>query len=784
MNVSVSQKNPNSIDLTAVKNIAADLKLNEKLVELLFLRGIDDEKALKRFLYPDESMFYDPFLMKGMSDAVRRIKQAIVNKEKVVIYGDYDADGVCSAAILALFLSSRNLDVFVHIPNRVGDGYGLNTERLERIIDEHIPDLIITCDCGISGANEVRVALDLGVDMIVTDHHEVSGEIPECVVVNPKQNDCGYPCKNLCGAGVALKVVEALSDREEMLGYSDLACVATIADLVPLTDENRLIVQFGLKRINERRNLGLSILFDTLDLKNVVSSDIAYKVAPRINAAGRMGDAYRAFELLTITDVGRLKQIVDEIERDNTDRKQMCDEMFDEAVGDLAYEDLVHNRAVVLSHPSWEKGITGILAARLASEYNRPAFIMVKSGDDVYKGTCRGIEGVNVHELLISCKDYLVEFGGHAQAAGFSIKYDRIEDFKKAVNEYLTDFPDELFLPKARYDMEIEVNDVKYDFVESLDLLEPTGNGNAKPLFRLDVDALKVAACKNNKSHISVTLDTGFQMFAFNYSKLSYQLLSPGTKTLVTELQTGSYGGKTIKGIIRCCSPSELYINDSVCDGYEYGLLKFLPNDKCKYSIYSESDINELTKSLYGTLVIASDRKTYDDYASEHAMPKVREFMYATTRNNFSRVIVAPSFTDGNLCFSNYDKIILLRAPLNNGIISYLNSVSKADIYVPGEPDDAYDLSLERSIFADCFEKIKANAGVPAASANGFYRHVVAAGSAELKQSQFIFCLQVFEELGFISIENNPFRITVNKGVRADLDTSKIYSLVKKRLSK
>lgn len=783
MNVSVSQKNSNKIDITAVKNIAADLGLNEKLVELLFLRGIDDEEALKRFLYPDVNAFYDPFLMKGMAEAVKRIETAIENKEKIVVYGDYDADGVCSAAILSLFLSSRGLDVYAHIPNRVGDGYGLNTERLSQIIDEHIPDLIITCDCGISGTEEVRFALDLGVDVIVTDHHEVSGDIPECIVVNPKQRDCNYPCKNLCGAGVALKVVEALSSREEMLLYLDLACVATIADLVPLTDENRLIVQLGLKRINERKNLGLSMLFDALDLKNVVSGDIAYKIAPRINAAGRMGDAYRAFELLTLTDAGRLLQIVDEIERDNADRKQMCDEMFDEAVGDLVYEDLVHNRAVILSHPSWEKGITGILAARLASEYNRPSFIMVKSCDDVYKGTCRSVEGVNVHELLMACKDYLVEFGGHAQAAGFSIKYDRIGEFKKAVNEYLADFPDELFLPKAQYDMRIDVKDVKYDFVESLDLLEPTGNGNAKPLFRMDVDSVKVAPCKNNKTHVSVTLDTGFQMFAFNYSKLSYQLLSPGVKTLVTELQTGTYGIKTIKGIIRCCSPSELFINDSACDCYEYGLLKYLPKDKCRYTVYNEADVDELVKPLYGTLVIAPDRKAYDEYAAKRSLPKVREYMYATTRNNFSRVIVAPALSDGNLCFSNYDKIIFLRAPLNNGIIAYLNSVTKAEIYIPNEPTNAYELSVERSVFADCFEKIKANAGVPAASVNGLYRHV-AASAPELKQSQFAFCLQVFEELGFITIDNNPFRVSVNRGVRADLDSSKIYSLVKERLLK
>lgn len=304
-------------------------------------------------------MFHDPFSMKGMHEAVERIEQAVNGKETVVIYGDYDADGVCAAAILALYLSCRGLEVYVHIPNRVGDGYGLNNDSLEKIISAHMPDLIITCDCGISGAEEVRFALELGVDMIITDHHEVSGEIPECIVVNPKQEDCGYPFNMLCGAGVALKLVEALGSRDEMLEYTDLACVATIADLVPLSDENRLIVQFGLERINKRRNLGLAMLFDELDLDTVTSGDIAYKAAPRINAAGRMGDAYRAFELLTVTDVGKIKNIIDEITEDNARRKEMCDEMYSEAVGDIAFENLIDNRAIVLSHPSWEKGITG-----------------------------------------------------------------------------------------------------------------------------------------------------------------------------------------------------------------------------------------------------------------------------------------------------------------------------------------------------------------------------------------------------------------------------------------
>ncbi|MFR6640511.1 MAG: single-stranded-DNA-specific exonuclease RecJ [Christensenellales bacterium] len=297
MNVDVVVKNEYPVDPDKVRSIADKLGLNEKFVELLFRRGVASEEDIKRFLYPDESMFYDPFLLKGMNEAVARLDAAIQNQEKIVVYGDYDADGVCAAAILSLFLSKKGLNVLVHIPNRIGEGYGLNVDSLGRIIESELPDLILTCDCGISGADEVKFATELGVDVIVTDHHEISGEIPDCTVVNPKQPDCNYPYDMLCGAGVALKLVEAMSDRKTMLEYADLACVATIADLVPLMDENRLIVQYGLKSLNECKNVGLKVMFDALKLGKITSGDVAFKVAPRINAAGRMGDAYRAFEL-------------------------------------------------------------------------------------------------------------------------------------------------------------------------------------------------------------------------------------------------------------------------------------------------------------------------------------------------------------------------------------------------------------------------------------------------------------------------------------------------------
>ena len=310
---------------------------------------INDIDQIEKFLYPNKENFYDPYLMKGMKEAVERIRTAIKNDEKVVVYGDYDADGVCATAILALYLSSQGLDVYAHIPNRVGEGYGLNNDSLDNIIEKIFPDLIITCDCGISCYDEVNHVMDLGVDIIVTDHHEIGEKIPECVVVNPKQEDCSYPYNMLCGAGVALKIVHALGGEAVMEDYLDLACVATIADLVPLLDENRLIVQLGLKQLAKGRNIGLRELFADLEIKVPTSSEIAYKIAPRINAAGRVGDAFRAFRMLTEKDVETVRDIIKEINQDNVKRKELCDEMYEEAVGDLAMEDMINSKAILLS---------------------------------------------------------------------------------------------------------------------------------------------------------------------------------------------------------------------------------------------------------------------------------------------------------------------------------------------------------------------------------------------------------------------------------------------------
>ncbi|MBQ8882339.1 MAG: single-stranded-DNA-specific exonuclease C-terminal domain-containing protein, partial [Clostridia bacterium] len=517
-------------------------------------------------------------------------------------------------------------------------------------------------------------------------------------------------------------------------------------------------------------------LFNSLKMENVTSGDIAYKIAPRINAAGRMGDAFRAFELLTSTDRVKIRKIVSEIEDDNGKRKALCDEMYDEAVGDLAFEDMVNSRAIVLSHPDWEKGITGIVAARIANEFKRPTFILVRSGE-TYKGTCRSVDGINIHELLSYCRDYLVEFGGHSQAAGFSILPENIEPFKVKANEFLSDYADEYFLPKVCYDVEIEEHEATYNFVSALELLEPFGNGNPKPLFKMVIENAKVSPCKNNQNHISVILNGGMQFFAFNYSRLSYQLISQGKKEIVTELQLSNFGGRSVKGMIKTVAPENLYINDSVARGYNYSLLRYAPTKKAKYSHIKWEELGDFMDKLYGNLFVAFSRNTYEKFINSFGKPLFNEYIYATNINNYSRIIVAPEFTD-NLLLSNFENIVFLDAPLNEGIISYINSQTKANVYLCGEVENSYDLSVEREVFAKYFELIKRNQKTNYSNILSYFNYLNKDGDLSLNQLNF--CLSVFEELKFISITRMPFSVSVNTGVRADLASSTIYKTVER----
>lgn len=787
MNVTLKRRSSREIVATEISTLADKLSLHPKIVEVLISRGIDSEDEIRKFLEPDVNNFCDPFSMKGMKAAVKRLEAAIDGDETVVVYGDYDADGICAAAILSLYLRSRGLNVYTHIPNRIGDGYGLSVSSLEKIIESVCPDLILTCDCGISGYAEVEYAFDLGVDMIVTDHHEVSDKIPECIVVNPKQSDCDYPCKFLCGAGVALKLVEAMGGRETMGEYLDLACVATIADLVPLLGENRLIVQLGLKTLSEGKNVGLMRLLRNQSLgRGITSSDIAFKIAPRINAAGRIGDAYRAFEMLISDDVDEIEKIIDEINEANGKRKLACDKFYDEAVEDLKYEDLVNSRCIVLSHPEWEKGITGIVAARLTGDFKRPSFIMVPSGDGYFKGTCRSIEGINIYEALSAVSDILVEFGGHSQAAGFSIEEKNVPEFKRRISEYLLSFDIDLFLPNCVYDVEMAPEGIDLSFIKELDKLEPTGNSFTRPLFKITASDLSVALCKSNINHTTITTKSGLQIFAFNFYNRLHYAMGEGNKEMIVELQVNSFGGREYpRGILREIAPDNLYINNETARAVYVNYSEFcMEEDGAVYSEYAKADLASLVgSSPFGTLVVAFDRLNYDEFVSQCGSCGVVifDYMFPSVKNNYSRLIVAPDFKS-DIMLSSYDRIIFMDKPITDGLIAFLNKNTKAEIFVPKEDGRARfigGLDVSRLTLGKYYDYIRKNSDIYASNMFSYMKSMKNRIS-EIDLSELTLAIRTFSELGLIREESGKYRLSIVKGEKRELSQSKILQQVER----
>lgn len=775
MNMTTQKINDIVPNEKTVDDLAIKLGLNKKLVELLILRGYDNVDAINVFLHPDPNSFYDPHTMLGMDECCCRIEQAIENKEKIVVYGDYDADGICAAAILSLYLSSRGIDVYTHIPDRIGEGYGLTVESVERIIENATPDLILTCDCGISAIEEVELAKDLGVDIIITDHHEVGDKLPDCVVVNPHQHNCKYPFKELCGAGVALKIVQALGGIEASSEYYDLAAIATVADLVKMTDENRLIVQLGLSQMSKSRNFGVVALVDELKLKTVTSTDVAFKIAPRINAAGRMGSAYRAFELFTSNDPIVVAQRLNEIIEANNERKALCDELYTQAVSLLRDEDLITRRAIIITNDKWEKGITGILAARLVGEFKRPVFVLVKNNDE-YKGTCRSIDGINIYELLSRNADILKEFGGHNQAAGFTILPQYIDDFKARIYAELDKSDVNLFIPTIKYDLELNEQDVTKDLALSLELLEPTGNnGNPRPLFMTRSTSLSATPLKANANHTLLKTSGGMQLFAYNSYQLNTYYNGDAVRELVYELSDGGYAPRLY---LRGCAVEKLSVNDALAKGGYLRMLNYPQAEDVEYTEYDDSEFSELIDNKFGILIIAGSKSTYERIVALNCSNIVLHEIFAETATNvYTRLMVSPDLNK-DFMLENYSKIVFVDYPPSMNVIGYINRRTKARVYIPkiDNRSQLFDgVKSDRKVFGEYYNAIRAHADIKASNVFSYFK-ALHGRARTVELPQFVACLSVFTQLKLVSFV--PDKGVAIKNEPCALDNSEIYKTI------
>ncbi len=480
----------NSADKTEILALADSLNISHVLADLLLQRNVTNFNEAKYFFRPSLEDLHDPFLMRDMEKASKRVIKAITENEKITVYGDYDVDGTCAASLMYLFLKKLGAQVDIYIPQRLTEGYGLSIEGIDTI-KERGSNLIISVDCGVTAVEEVDYANRNGIETIICDHHQPKDVLPDAyAILDPLIPDDNYPFKYLSGAGVAFKLARAIGDRvglkDAAMEYLDLVALASAADIVPLVDENRILVRYGLEKINNAPRPGIKALLDRAKMNHgtLSSSQIVFTIAPRINAVGRMGDAMRAVELFTSENYEEASGIAEILETENTKRREIDEVTFSLAVN-LTEEsiDLEKEKAIILHGEDWHPGVIGIVASRLVERYYRPS-IMLTTIDGVAKGSARSVKGVNIYEILHECNHLLIQFGGHEAAAGLEIEIENINEFRECFNRKLSEkLNGDEIIPEIEIDSEIHFSEITPKFIRILDQFAPFGPGNLRPVF-------------------------------------------------------------------------------------------------------------------------------------------------------------------------------------------------------------------------------------------------------------------------------------------------------------
>ena len=537
-------------DNKKIKEISEKFQISELLSAVLVNRNITNDDDIKLFLNPTRNDFHDPYLMPDMKPAVDRIIKAIENNEKTIIYGDYDVDGITSITILTRFLQERGLMVSSYIPNRLDEGYGLNRDAIKNIADEGYK-LIITVDCGISGTEEVDYAYSLGMEVIVTDHHEPLDILPKALaVIDCKRKDSQYPFSSFAGVGVAFKLAQAIGIRlglpeKEYLKFLDIVCIGTISDIVPLIDENRVIAKLGLKLIEQTRLPGVKALLNATSYKDVNSNTVSFGIAPRINACGRMGHERDALDLFLTENIVEANRITEKLNEYNKKRQEIEKRMFEEAILKIEQENIKEKNAIVLGGENWHHGVIGIVASKITELYYKPS-ILICFEDGEGKGSGRSIPGFDLHAALCTSSDYLEKYGGHEMAVGLSLKQNKFEDFKNAFEEIARKAHTEEFIPVIKVDKEINLKDITLENVKSLNLLEPFGESNKTPIFiykNLRIDSIRALS---EGKHLKLTLKDGntiINAIGFNMGHYSEEYLIGDKIDVIGTLEINVFNG-------------------------------------------------------------------------------------------------------------------------------------------------------------------------------------------------------------------------------------------------
>ncbi len=524
----------------AVSALADSLNIPEVLSGLLVQRGVNNFYDAKKFFRPSLDFLYDPFLMNGMEEATSRVIKAITENELICVYGDYDVDGTCATALLYMFLKELDAKIEFYIPQRLIEGYGISKTGIENIHDKGA-SLLISVDCGITAIDETSLAKSYGIDVIICDHHHPKEELPNAfAILDPIKPGCNYPFKFLSGAGVAFKLAQGIAERigkrELPFKYLDLVSLAAAADIVSLTDENRILVREGLNLINSSPRAGIKALIEKCSINpgSLSSGQVVFTLAPRINAVGRLGDAKRAVDLLTTDNLDEAFEFASVLENENYERRKIDVDTFDSALELIASSvDLENEIPIILHQEDWHPGVIGIVASRIVEKYYRPT-IMLTTVDGIAKGSARSINNFNIYEALQKCEELLIHFGGHQAAAGLAVELENLDEFKYRFNQIVKDsINDKDLSPELMIDSKIKFSEITPKFIRILEQFSPFGPGNMRPVFLAEGVSIVSNPRIVGANHLIVSLKQNsinkvFDSVGFNMGEYLDSIKNPG----------------------------------------------------------------------------------------------------------------------------------------------------------------------------------------------------------------------------------------------------------------
>lgn len=765
-----------------VKQFADEFNISPIIMEQIIARGNDSKEKIIEFLNPTKKSYYDPFLLKGMNEFVERIKKAIKNKERILVFGDYDVDGISATAIMLKTLKILDTNAKFYLPNRYVDGYGLTTDVIDKIKIKYNPSLIITVDCGISCHKEISYAKQKGIEVIVTDHHEIPETIPEGIVINAKLTDQEYPFKELCGTGLAYKISQALLgiDAEQFL---PIACIATISDIVPLLSENRAIVTHGLKKF-DMLPTGIKTMLKELkiNINKCSVNDISFKLAPKLNASGRMGDAKDSLFLYLCEDPVKIKSYINKILKHNSDRQDLCSLVERDCEILLNTLNLSKLPCIILSSKGWDHGILGIVCAKLVAHYNRPTFLFSEVNGQL-KGAARSIPEINIHKLLSSMSDILETYGGHPIAAGLTLKAENYHTFIDKVNEYMSkNFADEIYTLESEYDVSISPNQLTPKFVKDIQKLEPCGCANLAPRFYLKTNEFKVTPLKNYINHCNIKIGQKINLVYFNYLGNYNNLKKTRNIDIIFEIQTDKIS-TIIKGIIksinvdiRALSPfNENFVFPQI---EQLRFLKILT--PAKFSYFNEASIENLLKldDYYGTAFVVNSERSFNLIKHKLDMEKIGAVdLYGGCENSgMNTIFICPSALG---FVQSYKKIIFLDNVMHLSYIAKINQLTDAKIYVNSTPAKLKIFQLinnSRENFGKIYRDIEKIAGEYITLRDVFEKLNIHK-NLSYSYLDFYCAFYVFTELNIISFTkiNGVYILKIDKTVKSQLGESSIY---------